>query len=224
MTSALAAIHVARKQLGLEEDDYRALLRRVTGKDSAGAMSHEERGRVLAELRRIGFKHASKPAGTGARALDGPYAGKLRALWISGWNLGAVQNRTDQALLAFVERQTGISHTRFLRDAGDAKKAIEALKDWLAREANVDWSVDRRRPDLLNEPKFQVVMAQWRKLIALDAIHIVGDQNLTMTARLALETGKASFDELTGEDWSTLMRALGRSIRAALRGKERKAA
>ena len=47
----LAAIHVARKQLGLEDDDYRAVLERVTGKSSAGKMTVGEQGKVLDELR-----------------------------------------------------------------------------------------------------------------------------------------------------------------------------
>ncbi|MEJ0012814.1 MAG: regulatory protein GemA [Bauldia sp.] len=212
----LAAIHVGRKQLDLEEDDYRALLERVTGKRSSKGMTTAELFAVLDEMRRLGFKPGSKASAGG---LDGPYAPKLRALWISGWHLGIVQARDDKALTAFVERQTGLSHTRFLRDAEDASAAIEALKAWLAREGGVDWSIDKnRRPAALNSPKCQVVIAQWRRLIALGAVHVgAGGEDATFAATVSLETGRAGLDDLTDDDWSILMGALGRRVRTAQR-------
>lgn len=131
--SAIAAIHVAKRDLGIEEDDYRALLERVTGKASLRLMTPGQHGLVLEELRKKGAPRAKSE-------LAGPYAGKLQALWISGWNLGVVRNRSDEALLAFVKGRTGIDHVRFLRDFKDARKAVEALKSWLARDAGVDWA------------------------------------------------------------------------------------
>ena len=62
MTSSIAAIHVAKKQLGLDEDTYRAKLRLIVGKDSTKAMSEAERQKVLEALRKDGFKPASKPS------------------------------------------------------------------------------------------------------------------------------------------------------------------
>jgi hypothetical protein len=156
--SALKAIHVARRQLGLDDDDYRAVLERVTGKRSSAEMTEAERRQVVEELRRLGF--ASAPAGR--QPLSGPYAKKLQALWLSAWNLGIVRNRDDKALIAFVERQTGISHVRWLREPGDAAKAIEALKSWMTREAGVVWP--RSRGAL--ESKRAVLAAQDRMLRA----------------------------------------------------------
>lgn len=52
----LARIHVAKKQLQLDDDVYRALLSRVTGKDSSANMDARERNLVLAEFARLGFK------------------------------------------------------------------------------------------------------------------------------------------------------------------------
>ncbi len=50
----LAAIHVmASKQLRIDQDTYRALLERVTGKRSAGDLNARERTAVLDELRRL---------------------------------------------------------------------------------------------------------------------------------------------------------------------------
>ena len=134
--SALAMIHIGKKALNMEDDDYRALLGRVsaTGQTSAKFLTADEQLLVIGEMNRLGFQ-ANSRNGT----LTGPYAPKLVAMWLSGYNLGIFRNRHEAALISFVERQTGISHVRWLRDARDAASAIEALKKWIAREGGVVW-------------------------------------------------------------------------------------
>ncbi|MGF6156990.1 phage gp16-like protein [Ensifer sp. KUDG1] len=56
MTSSLAAIHVAKKKLGLDDDSYRAKLTHITGKSSTKDMTEQERQRVLAVFRNEGFQ------------------------------------------------------------------------------------------------------------------------------------------------------------------------
>jgi len=131
--TTISAIHVARRDAGIDEDTARDLYQRETGVRSLREMSPGQQVRTLQALRALN-------RGPLAHDLAGPYAGKLRALWISGYNLGVIRDRKDSAMLAFVRGQTGIEHTRFLRDAADARKAVEALKKWLSREAGVDWS------------------------------------------------------------------------------------
>ncbi|ODT18896.1 MAG: hypothetical protein ABS35_22690 [Kaistia sp. SCN 65-12] len=178
MTS-LAAIHVAKKELDLDDDDYRNVLERVTGKRSAKDLSFHERALVMKEFGRLGFEvtypdpyrprtrdkaeraEHRTPAVKGAMRLDGVYARKLRALWISAWNLGVVRDRTDRALVAFVERQTGLSHTRFLREPADAMKAIEGLKKWIARECGIIWPGSTPNQ---NATKRAVITAQLKRL------------------------------------------------------------
>lgn len=206
---ALAAIHVGRKALGLDEETYRDLLERVTGKRSAGGMTPPEHRAVIDEMRRLGFvEGASGGASKGAaRRLEGPFAKKLQALWIGGWNLGLVRDRRDAALLAFVERQTGISHTRFLTAAPDARAAIEGLKGWLARDGGVAW--DRAFEDD-PQPGRRIAEAQWRRIEALGAA-------------APGETRSLAFDRVLGrapvldrrDDWIEIMNALGRRVRAA---------
>ncbi|MCC7097293.1 MAG: regulatory protein GemA [Thermomonas sp.] len=155
--SALKMMHVARRDLGLDEDDYRAVLERVTGKRSAAVMTNGERQACVDEFKRLGFAATQKASRT---RLDGPYAGKLRALWLSAWHLGIARDRRDSALTAFVERQTGIASTRWLRNAYDAQAAIEGLKAWIAREGGVEWPAT-------GGPKAQklaVIDAQMQKL------------------------------------------------------------
>lgn len=175
-SKSIAAIHVAKKQLGLDEDTYRAALMSAVGKSSAGDMTESERQKVLEHFRERGFKARS----TGRRKpLEGKYAGKLQALWIAGWNLGLVRDRDDRALLSFVKRQTGIDHVRFLRHGQDAMKAIEALKGWLARAGGVDWSE-------FSDPADCVLAAQLRKLgQARDSIGFSGHGNPEAVAAVA---------------------------------------
>ncbi len=51
MTSSIAAIHVAKKQLGLDDDTYRAKLTNITGKASVKDMTEAERQKVLTVFR-----------------------------------------------------------------------------------------------------------------------------------------------------------------------------
>lgn len=148
MTS-ISAIYGARKRLGIDDETARDLYERTVGKRSLRLMSPSEQTAVLNELNR------SVPKGQ--KRLPGPYAGKLQALWISGWHLGLVRNNSDEALLAFVKGQTGIDHTRFLQSAADARKAIEALKAWLTRDAGVNWNE-------FTDPAACVIAAQLRVL------------------------------------------------------------
>jgi hypothetical protein len=211
--SALAAIHVGKKALGLDEETYRDLLSRVTGKRSAKDLSPAEAEAVIAEMRRLGFKPASKPS---SRRATGPYRAKLQALWIAGFNLGVVRNREDAAMIAFAERQTGLAHTRFLTDPADAAKAIEALKAWLSREAGVDWTVlparQAPRPHV-NDPRYRIAAAQWRRLIALGVVYDPDALELAYGYRV---TGKGAFQFYQSEDWIKLMNALGAKLRATL--------
>jgi hypothetical protein len=189
--SALAAIHVGRKALGLDEETYRDLLERVTGQRSAGGMNARQHEAVIGEMRRLGFKPEAREAA--AKRLEGPFAKKLQALWIAGWNLGLVEERKDTALLAFVARQTGLSHTRFLTDPRSAAKAIEGLKAWLARDGGVDWADGA-------SPLRRVCEAQERKLAAA-----------------GVELCVAAAAQPASEDaagWIARSNALGRKVRA----------
>lgn len=162
--NALAKIHIAKKELGLDDDTYRALLTRTTGKSSSKNMSEREHLTVLEEMTRQGFKAASNGVRGARRVLSGPYAKKAQALWIAGWNLGLIRDRADKALLGFFERQTGIARSEWVLDAKNGKAVVEALKIWLERDGGVDWKTDRLRPEHTKRHGFQIATAQWQKL------------------------------------------------------------
>ncbi len=57
----LAQIHIAKKDLGLDEDTYRAMLWSIGRVKSAGDLNAEGRRQVLDHLKRSGFKARKSP-------------------------------------------------------------------------------------------------------------------------------------------------------------------
>lgn len=59
----LAQIHIAKKQLGMDDDTYRRMLHQVTGLHSCTGMSAQQLRDVLARLKASGFKVKAKRQG-----------------------------------------------------------------------------------------------------------------------------------------------------------------
>lgn len=207
MTSLIAAIHVAKKQLGLDDETYRAKLTRIVGKASTKEMTEEERQRVLTVFRNEGFAPAPTARRPDGRAkLSGPYAGKLQAMWIAGWNLGIVRDKDDAALTAFVKRQTGLDAVRFLRDPDDARKAVEALKKMLEQKGGVSWKQNATAPILLDGQR--IAYAQWR---ILNPENASGGGQFWHDVQSLLNLPAAA--EPTKDQWIKVMNAWGVLVR-----------
>lgn len=205
--SAIRAIHAGCRQLGIEDEDKRDFYAQVTGKRSLREMSQTEQKSIVSALRERGFR---PQAGKSKRLMQGRYAKKLQALWIAAWNLGLVENRRDEALAAFIKRQTGLDHSRFLRHAADANKAIEALKGWMAREAEVDWTQDGTLAEWTQTNGARIAWAQWQKA-GSDAMP--GMQRWQFGCFAAGLAGKR-VEHMTHEgDWIPVMNLLGNAIR-----------
>jgi phage gp16-like protein len=130
----LAKAHIARKDLGLDEATYRAVVSRISGghADSAGKLSGRQLDDLLSEFMRLGWKPKTVPK---AAAKD-PMAGKVRALWITLADAGVVRDRSEEALRSYVARMTRRSDLRFCSPV-EKGRLIEALKQWADR-AGVD--------------------------------------------------------------------------------------
>jgi len=132
-------IHVAKRDLALDEDTYRSMLLSTTGKDTSSHLNVTELERVLAHLKRHGFKvrHATgKPRAARkppSRALaDSAQSSKIRALWLELHAQGAVRDPSEKALAAYVKRITRIDALQWL-DVKQASQLIETLKQWKER-------------------------------------------------------------------------------------------
>ncbi len=141
--AALVKVQIARRDLGLDEDTYRAMLSRITGRASASDCTDAQLGAVLDELKAKGWKPKVVKGGRIARlgkpATAGqPVAKKARAMWISLHQLGVVRDPSEAALEAFACRQLGIERMRWMV-ASDGYAVIEALK---AMAERAGWSQD----------------------------------------------------------------------------------
>ena len=141
----LGAIHAARRQLGLAEEEYRDLLQAWTGKSSAAKLSEKERRFVIDCFRKMGFRrlpaaerragdpqirHRLWRAGDLGRLTiaedDKPMVKKIKVLWLQLHRADKVREATPAALAAFVKRQTGIASVDWLVPE-KAGAVIEAL-------------------------------------------------------------------------------------------------
>jgi hypothetical protein len=212
-------IHALKARAGMGDDTYRDFLaKECEGKRSSNELSVREAGRVIEKLREVaGDNGGVKGAITG---LDSPVGRKLRALWIAGYDLAIVRNRTDAAMLGFLERQTGVSHTRFLKDAGAGSSAIEGLKAWLVREAKIEWPADTAN---VIASKRSVLDAQWRRLIAIGDVKAVGSavdpmENLQFYAVRVVRQNR--WETMRPQDYDEVQAALGRKLRGAVMRQE----
>lgn len=121
----LAAIHVAKKQLAMEDDTYREMLWTIARVRSASDLDHAGRRRVLDHLRACGFKR------TRPLARD-PQSRKVRALWLGLKELGALRDASEDALNSYVSRQTGAKALQWA-SSDQLSQVIESLKSWQRR-------------------------------------------------------------------------------------------
>jgi phage gp16-like protein len=120
--SLIAKVHVAKKEMGLLDDDYRAMLIEVTGRSSSADCTVAELRKLVEHMKAKGFQ--PKKASSAA---DHPFAKKARAMWISLYHLGAIDNPSEQALEAFARRQLGCMKMQWANQA-HGYKVVEALK------------------------------------------------------------------------------------------------
>lgn len=129
------AIQACRRKLGGLEDDatWRDYLARATGgQTSLRAMGGRDLGRVLDALHKSGVPQTNGGAHR-SRYTDDEQLRMMRGLWIELHEAGKVTNPAEEALGAFIRRQT--KQDMGALSAGDASRVIEALKGMLKRPA-----------------------------------------------------------------------------------------
>ena len=130
-------VHVARRELQLDEDTYRTMLVAKGGADSTANMDVAALQAVLDHMKRSGFKvrssSSSKPGRKPDRRQDSSASGrKVRALWLFLHRLGAVQDPSERALAAYVKRIAKVDDMHWASSAR-MHDVIETLKKWEMR-------------------------------------------------------------------------------------------
>ncbi|MFS4552647.1 gp16 family protein [Comamonas resistens] len=124
-------IQVARRDLGLDEPNYRGILFAQGGNDSLAAMPIDGMQKVLDYLKAQGFKVRSTK--TDRKQATGKDASKVRALWLFLHELGAVQDPSEAALTAYVKRIAKVDDVQWMRSGRRVETVIESLKKWAMR-------------------------------------------------------------------------------------------
>ena len=127
----LALIHVAKARLGLDDQDYRALLNRVAGVGSARDLDAGGFSAVLNELSRLGFQSLLAGANLGNRApgMASPQqVALIRKLWAQ-----VSESGDERGLNTWIERKFKISALRFL-PADKVTAVVHGLNQWLAHK------------------------------------------------------------------------------------------
>ncbi|MGL6458835.1 gp16 family protein [Aeromonas hydrophila] len=141
----LKLVQVGRRELGLDEEEYRALLEQVTGVRSAKGMSASKLDAVITAMKGLGFKVKGGAQVAGRRSppssakVQAPEVRKLRAIWITMKQDGLLHDGSEDALGSFIRRMTasanggvGISRAEWLTSF-QAERVLEALKKWHGR-------------------------------------------------------------------------------------------
>ncbi|MAL01364.1 MAG: hypothetical protein CL536_04360 [Alcaligenaceae bacterium] len=125
-------VHVAKRELRLEDDAYRAILSTVIGKNSTADMEFFELKRLVEHLKKCGFKVKGGTPRSQKKdiALDQHAQSRMiRALWLQLAGMGIVRDSSEAALGKWIKRETGIEALVWL-DGEQASSCIEKLKKW----------------------------------------------------------------------------------------------
>jgi len=132
----IAKIKIAQKDLAMDDAAYRALLTRVTGKNSAAVLDKGELEAVIREMQRLGFRPVNQQ-GTRPRVSDGKkrtlakISAILRELWQGKLTQGQALKRLRIEMLGLKQAQfaklVGISLPSLSNLENDRAVSIELI-------------------------------------------------------------------------------------------------
>lgn len=132
MTPAqLALLRVAKQQLAMSEEDYRALLLQYGHVESAKDLSREGFDAVMEEFNRRGFESTSRRQAFGRQRFMMASPGQCAHI-LKCWGLVTDGLGTPQTLDKWLSNRFDVSALRFL-DGSKARKVIAALHSWCAK-------------------------------------------------------------------------------------------
>lgn len=138
-------IHVAKRELALDDETYRLLLTSATNKASCSKMSIKELESVLTEMESKGFKRKINSNKKPFKKRLSPKSGKskntiidkCRAIWITMFQHGFVRDKSEAALDKYTQRTLKNQEDKVdciaWCDEYQASRVVEALKRWHRR-------------------------------------------------------------------------------------------
>lgn len=139
-TQQLAMIHIAAKQLGLDDDTYRAMLWTIARVSSAGDLDQAGRDAILLHLKQCGWRSTSR-RNHPSRYQKGSQPALIRHIWTCLARAGAIDDGSDRALRTYVRHQTATysaNHQGWddptLLPTWAAVRLIEQMKNFAARK------------------------------------------------------------------------------------------
>lgn len=212
--SMLAKVHVAKKQLGMFDDDYYELIMTATKGQcsSAGDCTDAQLVAVLDAFKAKGFRAMPGKAKAGRHIAMHPMARKARIMWRSLYHLGVVHNPAEEALEVFARKQLKCERLAWAQQS-QGGKLIEALKDMGERNGwvQVDHKGNNLGPLWLNAGLCEAIVKKLKK-----AGEIPADWTLDITAYRLLGLTTAQCEPWTVEQFQQLAAGLGEKLRAAI--------
>ncbi|MFD1805576.1 gp16 family protein [Pasteurella oralis] len=136
-------VKIGQKQLAMQDEDYRAMLKRLTNKKSATLCSVPELHRVIYELQRKGAKIYTSAYLQNTRLnqtrAKSTISLKIYAIWHTMYQQGFLRDGSIQALNRYVHRILNKKSyplwfmTVYALDNAHASHLLESLKNWHKR-------------------------------------------------------------------------------------------
>jgi phage gp16-like protein len=151
--AALARLHIAKKDLAMDDDAYRQLLVRhgaPAESPSARDMTIRQIDSALREMIGKGWQPRKgrpldqrRPSPASRQRQTKTRIDKIRAIWISMHRDGFISDGSEAALMAWVRKQTAakdgqIDALEWLEQTNMANKVLEQLKRWDQRVRNAE--------------------------------------------------------------------------------------
>ena len=134
----LAQIHIAKKALDMEEDDYRSFLQNTVGVTSSKGLSVAKKEKIIEAFEAKGWVNKFKKRGFRPAAKD-DRARLIFGLWTELGKIGGLKDDSRRALFAFCRRMTrsvaapnGITSPDWM-NTKQLNVVIEALKAMIKR-------------------------------------------------------------------------------------------
>ena len=216
-TPALKAVHASRRQLGLDDDTYRALLERVTGERSAAVLDARQLGRVLTEMRRLGAGQPTQPREAG-RSKPAHYPGTPHNIDTLPAQIEVVEALLTEMRLswgyadAIAKRMFRVERVAWLKDPKEVVAILAALYNERAKRAlladiELVTAAGVARADLLaglrsgwkrHLPTLKVVHARLGTLGLIEEAHAWHEARTAGASALQGRTGEVIVDETYG--------------------------